>query len=1132
MDTLLFSFKRQLCTALLLLSCGSVAAQTLAWERKLYASEGVSNAVLGSEDADGLRNKQALHVAGNGEHAFVAAQSNGLDADWLIVKRNAAGDELWRSVLVGRASGDDRVYAIARGSDGDYVAAGYTTHEPESGAKRCTIAKFNGTTGATLWRTTPDLGLIPSTSTSYEETRCFGLSLDSNDSIYVVGAQTNGASNNPAAGNKDGLVAKVNAGGTVLWSRAYLGLYAGTALVPRNNEVNLVATSSVAETLYIAMREHVLETSFSSALRRLDGSGAATASRSLTQDRHAAPRALAVSADGARVAVGGETASATPGVVGTQHLVSADLNTLIYQGFKQINGGASRTNAAAFDAAGNAVFSGTSYVSQAISPVSWGQSIDIAVVTPAGVGAFNSINRPAGHYSESLHHTIAPDGTIYLAGLYDAAGGNAEPNTISVGSATGDFMIAKIPASGGVLNMTTVRLADVGNGGRDRANAIGIDAAGDLYVAGMATTPASATTEARSRIAVVKLTPPTSGNFSAASFSTRSLSSAILPTVIDAGIANTGKRLATVDSDGNLYVATNTFTAAGSDIVVAKYDPLGAVLWKRRIDRTINGGAESGNDIAHAIALTEESPPNLFVVGQTEGIGNGENTPYKALAMKLRGSDGQVLWERATASTQSGTSAAFYAVESAQIYNDLVAVGVDSSARDANGVTSSSNGAWLLQRLNGSTGVVQWARSFEESGASTSPLEDRATHLILVARDLSNITLYIGGSVNRGTNNGSGANNDIRLMRIEETGGSNNRVLDTNPTWIQSDQTADQDRLHDLLLDRFTVFPNTFDRLYFVATREPNGGGSFARIGGVGIATGLQVSLPPLSVVEFFGDSASGTPYNTARSLALDFAAKHLYVAGSLDNAVGGESFAVLKFDTALAELWRKSFNGAAGDGIDAANAIRLARDGPVVTGELFDQSAFMATLQLRKSDGEMLWGQSSNSAASDYGVGVVARGFGAFAERHYAVGMSGEPDKAQTVTVQAMDRALCTLKVDGRGFVPRATTDGLIILRHLVGLMEPDASNGTTPLNDMDERDNLVNTLRVRGDYDVDSSGGNADFKDALVILRYLLGFKGNSVTDGIGLTGSRNQWEPAPPTAPTFNNSIRVYLQSCGTA
>lgn len=131
-----------------------------------------------------------------------------------------------------------------------------------------------------------------------------------------------------------------------------------------------------------------------------------------------------------------------------------------------------------------------------------------------------------------------------------------------------------------------------------------------------------------------------------------------------------------------------------------------------------------------------------------------------------------------------------------------------------------------------------------------------------------------------------------------------------------------------------------------------------------------------------------------------------------------------------------------------------------------------------------------------------------------------------QTLVVQVVDRAACTLKVDGRVGGARATTDGLIILRRILLLEEPAASGGTAAQNSLDDRDNLVTTLIARKDYDIDGDG-TVDFKDGLLILRYLLGIRGDAISAGLALTGGRSAWLAASPTTA---NSIKLYLEACG--
>jgi hypothetical protein len=844
-------------------------------------------------------------------------------------------------------------------------------------------------------------------------------------------------------------------------------------------------------------------------------------------------RGFAVSADGTRVALGGEQSTLTATIEGfaTLYDVSgAGFTQLASLTFGSAFQGTSRVNAASFDASNNAYYSGARYTLVNVQTQALNTNATILKLNALGQFQWGTdVN--GGSYTESLHHVVASDGTVYLAGLFDPAPNGTAPNTISTGSSLSSFLIARVPADGGVVGLQSFRIADFLSDQRDRAHAIGISGSGELYVAGISNEEASAAGPGRQIVAVAKTTPnPT--NFSLSSAVNIIQSDAPVPTRISASQQTNASKLSTMDISGNVYVASRVRGFSSDDILVTKLNSAGVVQWQRRIDRAVpSGGGAFGNDIPHGIALSFSTPPDVYVVGETEGIGTGQVFPYRAIAVKLNGADGTVAWSRVMSSSVAGTSAAAYAVDFQGIYSDIVIAGVDGSARDANGVTASSNGAWLMARIKGSDGTIKWTRTFEDSGATTSPLEDRATQLIIKDRDLSNIFLLVGGTVNRGTDNASGADYDLRFLRFDEIGGFSTPTLSANPQWNVSTSGVGNDSLADMRWDSYTSPPNSiFERIYFTGARSNASGGSSMLLGGIGLTGGIHPANPVLVTSVLTGDVVSPNAVNAGYGLAQDFATKHVYVVGALTNTVGGESFSVLKFNETLqTELWRKNFNGAVGDSSDRAHAATFKSDGPIVSGTLFEGTAQMATMQLRKSDGEPFWVVTSDSPGSDSGTAIASSVNGAFNGRAYAIGLSGDVNDPQTLTIQAIDRANCTLNVDGRAGAS-ATADGLIILRRILGINETAASNGTTPLNNIDDRDNLVSTLALRGDYDVDASG-TTDFKDALVIVRYLLGFTGSNVTDGLALTGTRNLWEPALPTTPTVNNSIRVYLQSCGT-
>lgn len=73
-----------------------------------------------------------------------------------------------------------------------------------------------------------------------------------------------------------------------------------------------------------------------------------------------------------------------------------------------------------------------------------------------------------------------------------------------------------------------------------------------------------------------------------------------------------------VDSSGNVYLSGQTSSegAGGNDVLLAKYNSAGAIQWQRRL-----GGA--GSDVGRGVAL--DSSANVYVTGYTSSEGAGGN---------------------------------------------------------------------------------------------------------------------------------------------------------------------------------------------------------------------------------------------------------------------------------------------------------------------------------------------------------------------------------------------------------------------------------------------------------------------------------------------------------------------------
>jgi uncharacterized delta-60 repeat protein len=141
------------------------------------------------------------------------------------------------------------------------------------------------------------------------------------------------------------------------------------------------------------------------------------------------------------------------------------------------------------------------------------------------------------------------------------------------------------------------------------------------------------------------------------------------------------------DSSDNVYVCgTTTSDGAGSfDGVLAKYSPIGNLLWQRTL-------GDTGNDFFRGIAI--DSSDGVYVSGETASQGPGGNS---AVLVKYNTS-GTLQWQRIL----GGTSSDF-----------LVALTTDSSDNVYAGGRTGSQGAGnddlLITKYN-SSGTLQWQR--------------------------------------------------------------------------------------------------------------------------------------------------------------------------------------------------------------------------------------------------------------------------------------------------------------------------------------------------------------------------------------------------------------------------------------
>jgi len=177
--------------------------------------DGSSGAVLWSRATNG---SEALAVAVDGAGDVVAAGYTqntfpGTYIDFTVVKFNgSSGAVLWRQVINGSAANSiDEALAVAVDGAGNVVAAGYT--ENFDTLADFTVIKFDGTSGAELWRQ-----VINGTAANFAYDQARAVAVDGVGNVVAAGFTQNTSS------GVDFTVVKFDgSSGAVLWSQAIKG---------------------------------------------------------------------------------------------------------------------------------------------------------------------------------------------------------------------------------------------------------------------------------------------------------------------------------------------------------------------------------------------------------------------------------------------------------------------------------------------------------------------------------------------------------------------------------------------------------------------------------------------------------------------------------------------------------------------------------------------------------------------------------------------------------------------------------------------------------------------------------------------------------------------------------------------
>jgi hypothetical protein len=214
-----------------------------------------------------------------------------------------------------------------------------------------------------------------------------------------------------------------------------------------------------------------------------------------------------------------------------------------------------------------------------------------------------------------------------------------------------------------------------------------------------------------------------------------------------------------IDASGNVYVVYASWgpvsggTIRGNaDIVVAKLNPNGSLLWLRQ-QFSMNTTADD-----QWPRMAVDPSGNVYVSYQGSGTASsGQNSGGNDIIVFKMDSNGNLLWIRQNASmnnlgNEGSTSIGVDA--SGNVY-----VSYSTSGTISSGVTAGSNDIVLI-KFNGNGGTV-WVRQFASLNTSSS---EQIPRMVVDASGNSYIAYTSSGTISGGTNRGSG---DIVVVKVD-----------------------------------------------------------------------------------------------------------------------------------------------------------------------------------------------------------------------------------------------------------------------------------------------------------------------------------------------------------------------------
>ncbi|AQP48753.1 hypothetical protein BW730_15830 [Tessaracoccus aquimaris] len=174
------------------------------WEAEAFGTSGDDRAGGVVEHADGSTTV-VLNVAGDlSGHTPLGGM------DVVVLRRDASGKTLWQTTL-GTAA-NDRAYGVVEGEDGEVLIGGYTRGTWATGEERANDDMFMAVLDAEGKQVASAQVGDPGAAD-----RAYGVASDGAGGIYLAGYTSGRVGDQPSAGDKDIVAARVSRTGQVLW---------------------------------------------------------------------------------------------------------------------------------------------------------------------------------------------------------------------------------------------------------------------------------------------------------------------------------------------------------------------------------------------------------------------------------------------------------------------------------------------------------------------------------------------------------------------------------------------------------------------------------------------------------------------------------------------------------------------------------------------------------------------------------------------------------------------------------------------------------------------------------------------------------------------------------------------------